>query len=509
MGNLVSKCFEKDRQKYKEGKIAQPQEEDPEVNVVANTVATNKTPNTNSRPTAVTSESEERVGDVGAGDRKKKPAGKHRHRKYSTSDDSSDSDTSSSSDSSDSDLDIGHVGYKKSRNKVYKNRNGGNTYVSKKTIIGGNKMTIGKNANNVTVNIGANRGSASTKARQSSSSKQEKSKQRPFQCYYTESSAKEEESRQFASRWGQNGGPPGGNFIDTSEIQTKEYVFEASTKVDAARWVCLIRCPDGTGTGFRVGSRYIMTCKHVLDMIINPGYQQVGQSQQNAYAGLQNPDVYAVFNYFVENQQISERQKFYFKDIVHFMDDSTDTAVLELDNNTLGAAIPPPFTFFSLPRLNHRFSLIGHSEGKRMQINHVDKFIDANNTETQQNIISVKQLSLQLTGKDYEFQPHHILTNPNRFLFHCKFSKGASGSPGLVVLEDGRVVVVTMLLCGLPDWYYDNSVPNDLKNNWPKEYCVEQGVNFKSVYEHMLIQNPTLCHEIFSEHTETIPAPNI
>ena len=52
------------------------------------------------------------------------------------------------------DSDTGHV---KSSRKVYKNKGGGKTIVSKKTIIGGSKMTIGQNARNITINIGHNR----------------------------------------------------------------------------------------------------------------------------------------------------------------------------------------------------------------------------------------------------------------------------------------------------------------------------------------------------------------
>ena len=35
--------------------------------------------------------------------------------------------------------------------------------------------------------------------------------------------------------------------------------------------VCQIRFPGGTGTGFRVGSRYIMTALHVVKEILDSG----------------------------------------------------------------------------------------------------------------------------------------------------------------------------------------------------------------------------------------------
>lgn len=237
------------------------------------------------------------------------------------------------------------------------------------------------------------------------------------------------------------------------------------------------------------------------------GYQQLGGQEQDKYARLQDSRVYAAFDHTTDGQ-ISDRQKFFFKGVVHFHDDETDTAVLELKEKK-GTPMPLSFTFFSFPKMNSRFSFIGHSDGRRMEINHVDRIIDMTNTDTHRSIDELKKLSWQHANRDCEFPPHDILANTHRYLFHCKLSKGASGSPGAVVLEDGRVVVVTMLLHGYPDWYYDLSVTEELKTTWPKECCVEQGVNLKSVYERMLSENASLCHEIFSSHTDTIPNPNL
>ncbi|XP_045204665.2 uncharacterized protein LOC123557314 [Mercenaria mercenaria] len=509
MGNYVSKCCGRDGRKYKKKKetvkAIQPEQDDPNAKVATNTGTTKDVPSASD--TAVTPDTKE--VDRAATDKKdkekkdeKKPHRKHKRKKYSeSSDDSSDFWTSSSSESSDSDSDAGHT---KSSRKVYKNKGGGTTIISKKTVIGGHKMSIGKNAKNLTINIGSNKSSPTVNQ---SSPPKEKEKGKPFESYYSEATAREEEQRQFTSLWEHNTALPGGNFIDTRDIHVKEYVFESSVRVDASRWVCMICFPGGSGTGFRVGTKYIMTANHVVKHILDAGYQQIGQTQ-NAFSRLQDSSVYAVFNYMTEGQ-ITERHKFRFRAIVHFFDDATDTAILELEDNSVGTSMPLSFTFFSFPRLNNRFTFIGHSEGNRMEFNHVDRIIDMNSTETQRDIVKVKQMSLQHSRKDYEAAPYNTLTNPDRYLFHCKFTKGASGSPGVVILEDGRVVVVTMLLCGLPDWYYDMSVQDNIKNNWPKEYCVEQGVNLKSVYDLMSTKNPTLCRDIFSDHTDSIPNPKI
>lgn len=46
----------------------------------------------------------------------------------------------------------------KSSKKIYQNKGGGTTIISKKTIIGGTQTNIGKNAGNVTINIGTGAG---------------------------------------------------------------------------------------------------------------------------------------------------------------------------------------------------------------------------------------------------------------------------------------------------------------------------------------------------------------
>ncbi|XP_060578815.1 uncharacterized protein LOC132735827 [Ruditapes philippinarum] len=398
---------------------------------------------------------------------------------------------------------IGKDDSKPRKSKHVRNDSRENVTTSTSVEIKNFSLSIGENAQNVTINhLSGGKLSKKSKTKQSTNEKT-----RPFESYYTESSAREEERRQFTSPWGQDPAqPPGGNFIDTRELHIKEYVFESGVRNDAARWVCMICFPGGNGTGFRVGPRHIMTANHVVKHILGTGYQQVGHTR-DPFASLQSPGVHAIFN-FTTDGPVSERQKFRFKAVVPFYDDATDCAVLELEDNSMGTEMPLSFTFFSLPRLNNRFTFIGHSLGSRMEFNHVDRIID-NSAETQRDLIQVKQSSLQHSGKDYEMPPHNILTNPNRFLFHCKFTKGASGSPGVVILPDGRVVVVTMLLCGLPDWYYDPDVQDNVKNSWPQEYCVEQGVNLKSVYEKMSRDNATLCQQIFFDHLDSIPNPNI
>lgn len=103
-----------------------------------------------------------------------------------------------------------------------------------------------------------------------------------------------------------------------------------------------------------------------------------------------------------------------------------------------------------------------------------------------------------------ETPPHNMLTNPSRLLFSCASSKGASGSPGIQITANGQIVVVTMLLHGYPDFFYDKDCEL-LKANWPKEYTIEQGVNFASVFAKMKKNNSSLSDEIFPASDNSNP----
>ncbi|XP_045212326.2 uncharacterized protein LOC123563543 [Mercenaria mercenaria] len=304
-------------------------------------------------------------------------------------------------------------------------------------------------------------------------------------------------SRQSPHTWG--------NFIDTSGYQESALTWKAQG--EALRSVCMICYPGGTATGFRVGSQknYIMTAAHVLEHIRQPGHRRVGRSKLSP---LNNSEVFVVFDYLKEGE-IPMSNKFHFKADIHFENAETDTVILEILENGHGTPIPPPLTYFRAPDFTKEFFFIGHSEGKPLGINKVNKIVDMNSKESRIDRKNVRQWSLTHTkcvvypkGREYEHEPFQTLTNKHRFLFHCKFTKGASGSPGVVCLNDGRKVVVTMLLRGYPEWYYDPNM-EEFKANWSKDgLCVEQGVNLESVYTFLFRDNKGLCMDIFGSETD-------
>lgn len=216
-------------------------------------------------------------------------------------------------------------------------------------------------------------------------------------------------------------------------------------------------------------------------------------------------NIYVVFN-FLKSRNFEERDRFWVKapatkNDIPFFDRNTDCIVLELQQSDI---LPLPFQMFSVPRLDGHFHLIGHSSCEPKHTDKVDVILDPTSNVVQRDIEAVKAASeefLRRNGKDttsckFEDGFPNILNNNDRFLFHTCLGKGASGSPGVLVQENGTLVVVTMLLHGYPDWFYSERC-SDIRQNWNPEYCVEQGANMVSVYNAMLDKNIQLCSEIF------------
>ncbi|XP_060578817.1 uncharacterized protein LOC132735829 [Ruditapes philippinarum] len=297
---------------------------------------------------------------------------------------------------------------------------------------------------------------------------------------------------------------PAGNFIDCrGDSNGRRFIYIIKEWEEWSHSVCQIRFPpNGTATGFRVGSRYIMTARHVVSTIhqnIQGSREHTDDSGNLVVESLTRRNVFCLFNYYKEDPFANNCLKFFFKAVVKFLDENTDTVVIELADDPEGNQMPPPFELFSDQRLVSEFTLIGHNGGA-MEYNPVDQVIDRDSTTTFSDIQWVKNHSLQQSRLIYEFPPHSVLLNKQRILFHCRFSKGASGTPGIIVQEDGRAVVVTMLLCGYPDWYYDMRVEESIRSDWPREYCIEQGADMISVGKNMAARNPNLYQDIFCRH---------
>lgn len=229
---------------------------------------------------------------------------------------------------------------------------------------------------------------------------------------------------------------------------------------------------------------------------LEQGLSMIGVDEEtNQHAFLGAPGVEAIFGFYSEDlRSVSELKSFKFRPIVHFDDRELDVAVLEL-NVTGDTEVPCALQEFSKPVKGKAFRLIGHPGSSHMCLDNDKRFVDL--SECFEDMQLAREKSLKHVGRDFDCAPYDVLHNQTRVLFHSRFSKGASGSPGVFVNAGGQVAVATMLLCGYPDWLYDPKVEQSKKDSWPKEYAVEQGVNMESVFFKMKERCPDLCREIF------------
>lgn len=221
--------------------------------------------------------------------------------------------------------------------------------------------------------------------------------------------------------------------------------------------------------------------------------------------------MFAVFDFFEAGPLVNER-KFYMKPInrvleIPFYDIETDCIVLEIqETNGAHQSLPEPFTKFSLPKLDGTFHFLSHSDCEPKHNDKVEVILDPTTEQSRKDIEFIRGESnnfLKYHKKDvssckFEEGAHNTLANYQRFLFHTCLGRGGSGSPGVMFQPNGDVVVVTMLLHGYPDWYYSEGC-SDIKDQWSKTYCVEQGANMCVVYKKIKEKSPELCRNIFRE----------
>ena len=202
------------------------------------------------------------------------------------------------------------------------------------------------------------------------------------------------------------------------------------------------------------------------------------------FAVLENTDVYVDFG-FLSNA--STMEKVYLTSNVVFRNESLDIAIVELQ--TLGSqALPEPLTLCKNTLLEDQFTFVGHPGGEVKQLNPIDGFVEIPD-EQKKDAVKVSHI---LTGRN----GYDGIDNPGRILFNCSFQKGGSGSPGLVVVAN-IPVVITVLLRGYPDWFYDSKVDKRIKDKVETRNKIEQGVLMESLHQLLHKESPKLCEDIF------------
>ena len=202
------------------------------------------------------------------------------------------------------------------------------------------------------------------------------------------------------------------------------------------------------------------------------------------FAVLANTKVYVDFGFL---SHASTMKKVYLTSAVVFSNESLDIAIVQLKKPPGSQTLPEPLTLCKETLPEDQFTFVGHPGGEVKQLNPINGFVEITNEQKKEAVI----FSHKATGTD----GYDGIDNPRRILFHCSFQKGGSGSPGLVVVDD-IPVVITVLLHGYPDWFYDSKVDKRIKDTVHNHNKIEQGVLMESLYE-LLHESPELCKDIF------------
>ena len=202
--------------------------------------------------------------------------------------------------------------------------------------------------------------------------------------------------------------------------------------------------------------------------------------------------MYVEFGYLT-NTSVTE--KVYFTSNVMFENEKLDVAIVELQESE-GQTLPVPLTVSpnTLTGTRPRFTFVGHPGGEFKQLNPVDGFVEVDNYQ--------KETASTWSNIVAKTDGYEGIDNPGRILFHCSFQKGGSGSPGIAVVGN-TPVVVTVLLHGYPDWFYDPNFDKRIKDTVHNQQRIEQGVLMESLHQLLLAEAPDICKDIFRTNVGT------
>ncbi|XP_061194804.1 uncharacterized protein LOC133202965 [Saccostrea echinata] len=285
------------------------------------------------------------------------------------------------------------------------------------------------------------------------------------------------------------------------------------------------------GTGFRVGSKYVMTAFHVMEDVLVPFWKQVysrlkDEERRPLRWTAENVPVDGRWNLSIlitsldpsiqgtlikiADEMITKSSliKFGFVDgksdtksvlgfsyDVAFVSQKHDVVILELNEDT---NLPPPLILKDTNIPGVKLHVIGHPKGIELQHDPGCKIIEdqAELTElVNKGIDFFTGLGYKIDQVKEDYAP--CVLSSDHILFHCSESTahGASGSPLIVIKEKPQVT--GMLLKGHPHLYYNYSSG---KEDHP-ELLVESGISMEKVHslliEHSLIQ---LAEELFSQN---------
>ncbi|KAH3711146.1 uncharacterized protein LOC127857537 [Dreissena polymorpha] len=259
------------------------------------------------------------------------------------------------------------------------------------------------------------------------------------------------------------------------------------------------------GTGFRVGSKYIMTARHVISDILDP-YRSgriTEQYLQDAYISFSDiPTVPSVVTYKLKQ--------------VCYSNEKLDIAIMEILNPDQRLPNKLPLRSDNLPDIEY-VSLFGYghpnNQGKHWEPRCP---IIYPNFECLRSALAFKeqhhQYFIQNLDLDHVNRIRRQDKNPaavvekgylgydeqHKLLIHALLEDGASGSPMLACVNPaaGIVQVVGVFTHGIPEFYF---CLNDTgKSIIPNELRFEAGARMTFIFQDMCREHFSLAQDIFT-----------
>ncbi|OPL20986.1 triple collagen helix repeat-containing, partial [Mytilus galloprovincialis] len=183
----------------------------------------------------------------------------------------------------------------------------------------------------------------------------------------------------------------------------------------------------------------------------------------------------------VDFDYISQQSSSQFKVIpkVLLIDKSLDIAVLQLKRDEK-KPFPPPLKMFHVLNTekdgDKQIYLISHNKSKKKEVNSGIGIWKP----TEKRLEDLEKFCQQ-----YGEENGYIgLERKDRLVIQCDFVGGASGSPGIVILNNVAYVVLVYIR-GFPSFYHNQQFSEEQKRTFPRDKLFQHGVNIGNLFANM------------------------